>query len=149
MKHYEDDLVYRVVELLFEQRGEGKNRLKMEVIAGQLNKEFPKHPELTRESLYPLAEEAVRRGFVTLTPPVIKALRQKLVAKFPGLARTKVNVVETTGPADNARVAAVAADKALKALVRIAKAKGGRACGPGPGAGARHGGILPFPERPA
>ena len=135
MKHYEDDLVYRVVELLFEQRGEGKNRLKMEVIAGQLNKEFPKHPELTRESLYPLAEEAVRRGFVTLTPPVIKALRQKLVAKFPGLARTKVNVVETTGPADNARVAAVAADKALKALVRIAKAKGGEPVGLGLGPG--------------
>ena len=135
MKHYEDDLVYRVVELLFEQRGEGKNRLKMEVIAGQLNKEFPKHPELTRESLYPLAEEAVRRGFVTLTPPVIKALRQKLGAKFPGLARTKVNVVETAGPADNARVAAVAADKALKALVRIAKAKGGEPVGLGLGPG--------------
>jgi len=38
-----------------------------------------------------------------------KALRQELVAKFPGLARTKVNVVETIGPAGNARVAAMAA----------------------------------------
>jgi hypothetical protein len=135
MKHYEDDLVYRVVELLFEQRGEGKNRLKMEVIAGQLKKEFPQHPELTRESLYPLGEEAVRRGFIRLTPPVIKALRQKLVAKFPGLARTKVNVVETAGPADNARVAAVAADKALAALLRFAKAKGGEPVGLGLGPG--------------
>src|ERR1039457_5004780 len=101
MKHYEDDLVYRVVELLFEQRGEGKNRLKMEVIAGQLKKEFPEHPELTRESLYPLGEEAVRRGFVRLTPRVTKPRRQKLVAMFQGPAPTKINVLTPPDPADN------------------------------------------------
>jgi hypothetical protein len=76
------------------------------------------------ESLNPLAEKAFERGFLKLTPPVNKALRQRLDAKFPGLARTKVNVVEATGAGDNAKVAAVAAEKALKALVRIAKAKG-------------------------
>jgi len=135
MKHYEDDLVYRAVELLFQKRGEGRARLKMDVIAHQLKKEFPQHPELTRESLNPLAEEAFKRGFMKLTPPVNKGLRQRLVAKFPGLARIKVNVVETTGPGDNAKVAAVAAEKALKALVRIAKTKGGQPVGLGLGPG--------------
>jgi hypothetical protein len=35
-----------------------------------------------------------------LTPPVSRALRDVLVAKFPGLAAAKVNVVETSGPED-------------------------------------------------
>jgi DNA-binding transcriptional regulator LsrR (DeoR family) len=135
MKHYEDDLLYRAVELLFKRRGEGKNRLKMDVIAGQLKKEFPQFPELTRESLYPLVEEAVRRDIVRLTPPVSQALRDKLVQKFPGLAAAKVNVVETTGPDDNAKVAAFAAEKAFKALTRIARIKGGKPVGIGLGPG--------------
>ena len=131
----EDALVYRVVELLFEQRGEGRKRLKMEAIADQVSREFGEELALTRESLYPLVEEAVRRGFVRLMPPVNRALRQKLVQSFPGLAAAKVNVVETAGPDDNAKVAAVAAEKAFVALRRIAKAKGGKPVGIGLGPG--------------
>jgi DNA-binding transcriptional regulator LsrR (DeoR family) len=131
----DDDLVFRVAELLFQERGDGKKRLKMEAIAEQVEEEFGQNLELTRESLYPLVEEAVRRGFVRLTPPVSRAFRDKLVAKFPALAGAKVNVVETTGPDDNAKVAAVAADKAFAALVRIAKAKGGKPVGLGLGPG--------------
>jgi DNA-binding transcriptional regulator LsrR (DeoR family) len=131
----DSELVYRVVELLFKERGDRGARLKMEAIAGLVKEEFSQNLDLTRESLYPLVEEAVRRGFVRLTPPVSRAFRDKLVAKFPALAGAKVNVVETTGPGDNAKVAAVAADKAFAALVRIAKAKGGKPVGLGLGPG--------------
>ena len=132
---FETDLVYRVVELLFKERGKGGARLKMEAIAGRVKDEFGENLELTRESLYPLVEEAVRRGHVRLTPPVSRAFRDKLVQKFPALAGAKVNVVETTGPADNAKVAAIAADKAFTALLRLAKTKGGSPVGLGLGPG--------------
>ena len=133
---YEDALVYRVAELLFEKRGDGQARLGMKEIAEQVKQQFETDLELTRETLYPLVEEAVRRGIVRLTPPVSQALRDKMIAKFPGLAGTKVNVVETTGPADNVKVAAFAAEKAFKALARIAKAKGrGKPVGLGLGPG--------------
>lgn len=132
---FEDELLYRVVELLFVKRGQGDKRLKMEAIAEQVNDEFGQTEKLTRESLYPLVEEAVRRGIVRLTPPVSRVLRDVLVAKFPGLAAAKVNVVETSGPEDNSRVAALAAEKALAALVRIAKAKRGNPVGIGLGPG--------------
>ena len=128
MKHSElakcdDDLVYRAVELLFKERGQRGDRLKMDAIADLVKEEFGANLELTRESLYPLVEEAVRRGIVRLAPPVSRALRDKLLAAFPRLAAAKVNVVETTGPDDNAKVAAVAADKAFNALVRLARTK--------------------------
>ena len=70
-----------MAELLFQERGKDAKRLKMEAIAEQLEDEFGQNLELTRESLYPLVEEAVRRGFVRLTPPVSRAFRDKLVAK--------------------------------------------------------------------
>ena len=73
-KEFGDNLVYRVVELLFEKRGEGNERLKMEAIAAQVNEDFGLAHKPTRESLNPLAEEAVRRGFMKLTPPVSQAL---------------------------------------------------------------------------
>jgi hypothetical protein len=132
---FEDELVYRVVELLFEQHGEGDAPPKMEAIAAEVNEEFEPPLELTRQSLFPLAAEAVRRGMMRLVPPTSKALRDLLVAKFPGLAAAKVNVVLTSGPDDNARVAAFAADKALAALLRYSKARGGKPVGLGLGPG--------------
>ena len=133
---YQPELLYRAAELLFVKRGDGPTRLGMKQIAEQLKKEFGRVLEVTRETLYPLVEEAARRGIVRLTPPVSLALRNKLVEKFPGLAGAKVNVVETTGPEENTKVADLAAEKAFNALVRISKAKGrGKPVGLGLGPG--------------
>lgn len=131
----DDDLVYRVVELLFKERGQDGKWLKMEAIAKQVEEEFGENLELTRESLYPLVREAVRRKIVQLTPPINRGWRDQLVQKFPGLAGAKVNVVRTRGRDDTAKVAEVAAEKAFKALLRIAKAKNGEPVGLGLGPG--------------
>jgi DNA-binding transcriptional regulator LsrR (DeoR family) len=133
---YKDELLYRTAELLFLTRGEGPARLRMKEIAEHLKKQFGKHLNITRETLYPLVEEAVRRNLVRLVPPVNVALRRELIARFPGLAEEEIEVVETQGPQDNAKVPAVAADKALAALVRLAPNKPGGApvgLGLGPG----------------
>lgn len=132
---YTPELLYRTAELLFVKRGEGARRLGMKQIADLLNQQFGAHLKLTRETLYRLVEEAVRQNLVRLVPPVSVALREQLVAKFPGLAAEEVEVVETTGPSDNAKVAAMAAEKALAALVRIAEKKGGAPVGLGLGPG--------------
>jgi DNA-binding transcriptional regulator LsrR (DeoR family) len=128
-------LLYRAAELLFAERGQGRARLGMKEIAERLQKEFGKDLKITRETIYPLVEEAARQHLVRLVPPVELALRQQLVARFPGLAEDEVEVVETTGPDDNEKVAALAAEKALAALVRIAKTKPGEAVGIGLGPG--------------
>jgi hypothetical protein len=135
LEAFEDELVYRVVELLFGPHGDSDAPLKMEAIAAEVNKEFKPSLKLTRQSLFPLAAEAVRRKMMRLVPPTSKALRDQLVRKYPGLAAAKVNVVVTSGPDGNARVAALAAEKALAALVRYSKAKRGKPVGLGLGPG--------------
>ncbi len=134
-EQFADELVYRVVELLFDKQGQGKKRPKMDAIADQVNKEFGQPLKLSRQSLYPLVGEAVRRGIMRLVPPVSRVLRDDLVRKVPTLAADEVNVVATSGPDDGAKVAALAAEKALAALVRIAKAKAGKPVGLGLGPG--------------
>jgi DNA-binding transcriptional regulator LsrR (DeoR family) len=132
---YEPALLYRAAELLFVERGQGPARLRMKEIAELLKRQFGKHLKITRETLYPLVEQAVRQHLVRLVPPVNQALRQQLVARFPGLSEEEVEVVETTGQHDNAKVAALAAEKALAALVRIARSKPGQPVGLGLGPG--------------
>jgi len=82
-----------------------------------------------------LVEEAVRRGFVHLTPPVSRALREELVGRFPDLRGAEVDVVKTSGRRDTVKVAAVAAERAFDAVVRIARTKGGEPVGIGLGPG--------------
>jgi hypothetical protein len=134
---YEDDLVYRLVELLLDADASSKAPTKMEALASELNEQFKPHKDLTRQSLVPLAAEALRRRMIRLVPPVSKDLRDQLKAKYPGLARPKVNVVLTSGPEDGSRVAAFAADRALDALLRCSqqKQKQGKPVGLGLGPG--------------
>ena len=132
---YEDELVYRAVELLFDYDDNGDAPPKMEAIAAELNEQFKPPKELTRQSLVPLAAEALRRRMIRLVPPISEDLRNQLKAKYPGLARPKVNVVLTSGPEDNARVAAFAADRALAALLRYSQEKQGKPVGLGLGPG--------------
>jgi DNA-binding transcriptional regulator LsrR (DeoR family) len=134
-RKYHPALLYRAAELLFVERGQGRARLGMKEIAERLKKEFGKDLKITRETVYPLVEEAARLHLVRLVPPVDEALRQQLAARFPGLPEDEVEVVETTGQKDNEKVAALAAEKALAALVRIARTKPGEPVGIGLGPG--------------
>ena len=134
---YEDELVYRAAELLLDAEGNGDAHSKMEAMAAELNEQFKPHKDLSRQALLPLVAEALRRQMIRLVPPVSKELRDQLKAKYPNLARPKVNVVLTSGPEDNHRVAAFAADRALAALLRCSqqKQKQGKAVGLGLGPG--------------
>ena len=128
-------LLYRAAELLFSERQQDKPRLGMKEIAERLRKEFGQDLNITRQTLYPLVEEAAAQHLIRLVPPVDQALRRRLVARFPLLSEEEVEVAETTGRNDTAKVAALAAEKALAALVRIARTKPGRPVGIGLGPG--------------
>jgi len=132
---YPDELVYRVVEVLFEQQAKDDDPLRMKEIASLVEKEFGGQVRITRQALYPLVAAAVRRGFVRLTPPVNVALRDALVKQFRSLRAENVDVVKTTGPQDSVKVAALAAERAYAALVRIAREKDGKPVGIGLGPG--------------
>ena len=134
-KKFEPALLYRAAELLFVERSQPAGRLGMKEIAERLKQEFGQDLKITRETLYPLVEEAVRQHLVRLVPPVSQALRGELVKRFPGLAKEEVEVVETTGRDDNEKVSALAAEKALEALIRIAQTKAGKPVGIGLGPG--------------
>ena len=103
----DDAVVFRVAQLFLGARGAG---LSTSAIAEQVNREFPRQRELTREAVYPLIGEAVQRGFLKLVPPVNQQLADKVSAKYPNLATSALRVVETAGPHDNAKVAVVAAE---------------------------------------
>ena len=106
-------MLFRVAQLFMGERGEG---LTPTAIAEQVNHEFPRQRVLTRETIYPLIGEAVRRGFLKLVPPVNQQLADRVSAKYPNLQLCTLRVVETAGPHDNAKVAAVAAELALDHL---------------------------------
>ena len=128
----DDAVVFRVAQLFLGARGAG---LSTSAIAEQVNREFPRQRELTREAVYPLIGEAVQRGFLKLVPPVNQQLADKVSAKYPNLATSALRVVETAGPHDNAKVAVVAAELALDYLGEIMKAKKGPVVGIGLGPG--------------
>ncbi len=128
----DDAVVFRVAQLFIGERGEG---LTPTAIAKQVNQEFPRQKELTRERIYPLIGEAVRRGYVKLVPPVEEQLAARVRAKYPGLGPSILRVVETAGAHDNAKVAAVAAELALDHLGEIVKGKQSAVVGVGLGPG--------------
>jgi len=127
-----DALVFRVAELFLGERSQG---LSPSAIAAQVSSEFDLKPPLTREAIYPLIGEAVRRGFLRLVPPVDRQLAEQVAAKYPSLAPGSLRVVQTAGPHDNAKVAVVAAELALELLADVLKTKRGPEVGIGLGPG--------------
>jgi hypothetical protein len=128
----DDGVVFRIAQLFIGERGEG---LSPKEIAERVNREFPRQRELTREGIYPLIGEAVRRGFLKLVPPVSRQLAAEISARYPTLQSCVLRVVETAGKHDNAKVAAVAAEVALDHLGEIVRAKRGAVVGLGLGPG--------------
>jgi DNA-binding transcriptional regulator LsrR (DeoR family) len=128
----DDAVVFRVAQLFLGERSAG---ISPSAIAEQVTREFHRQPALTREAIYPLIGEAVRRGFLKLVPPVSQQLADRVSAKFPSLATSILRVVETAGPQDNAKVAVVAAELAMGHLAEIVKAKKSPLVGVGLGPG--------------
>ena len=112
----DDAVVFRVAQLFLGARNQG---LSPSAIAEQVSREFRGRRGLTREAIYPLIGEAVRRGFLKLVPPVSQQLAERVLAKYPSLESCTLRVVETAGPHDNAKVAVVAAEVALDHLGEI------------------------------
>jgi DNA-binding transcriptional regulator LsrR (DeoR family) len=128
----DDALVFRIAQLFIGERAENQSPTD---IAEQVTREFRRQPALTREAIYPLIAEAVRRGFLRLVPPISQQLAEKVSARYPNLQSCTVRVVETAGPHDNAKVAIAAADLALEHLGEITRAKKGQPVGLGLGPG--------------
>ena len=76
----DDALVFRVAQLFLGERGAGCSPSD---IADQVSGEFKRQPPLTREAIYPLIGEAVRRGFLRLVPPVDRQLTEQVSASTP------------------------------------------------------------------
>ncbi len=108
---YSDALVYRAAELFI------RDGMPTGPAADRLVEEFRPAKRITRESIYPLIAEAIRREFVRMTPPVNQTLARDLARKYP---RTVVaewtRVVEPGGKEDGDKVSAVAADLAIELL---------------------------------
>jgi hypothetical protein len=129
---YDDVVVFRVAQLFLDPEGGGGTA---KTIADRVNQEFPQHEALSRETVYPVIAEAVRRGYLKLVPPVDQQLAERVRGKYPSLAGSTLRVVETAGKGDIGKVATVAAGLALDHLGEIMRAKGKGEVGLGLGPG--------------
>ena len=116
----DDALVFRVAQLFIGQDEEG---LSPTAIAEKVNAEFRGERQLSREAIYPLIAEAVRRGFIRLVPPVNQQLVTDLLKRYPCLQACVVRVVETACKEDNGKVATAAAELAMQHLAEVAAVK--------------------------
>jgi len=80
-KNRDDDaLVFRIAQLFIGERAEN---LSPTDIAEQVTREFRRQPALSREMIYPLIAQAVRRGFIRLVPPISQQLVEQVSARYP------------------------------------------------------------------
>jgi DNA-binding transcriptional regulator LsrR (DeoR family) len=119
LQRSDDAVVYRAAQLFLGERGPA---LSPSRIAAQISSEFNLRIKLTREAIYPMISEAIRRGFLRLVAPVNQQLALRVRDKYPNLKGTTLSIVQTAGPHDNAKVAAVAADLALEHMRQIIQA---------------------------
>jgi DNA-binding transcriptional regulator LsrR (DeoR family) len=95
-------------------------------IAQWLNREFGRH-DITRERVYPLFWEALRRKFLFLQPPRERDLARRIAAlyeldRFQEAPET-LQVVNTRGPGVLRHVASVGADVVLSLIKRAGRRK--------------------------
>jgi DNA-binding transcriptional regulator LsrR (DeoR family) len=119
LRRSDDAVLFRAAQLFLGERSGG---LSPSDIARQISREFNLRPELSREAIYPMLGEAVRRGFLRLVPPVERELTERVRAQYPNLKASTLAVVQTAGQHDNAKVATVAAELALAHLQDIVQA---------------------------
>ena len=115
----DDAVIFRAAQLFLGDRALG---LSPSEIAARISDEFDLRPKLTREAIYPMISEAIRRDFLRLVPPVNQQLAERVRAKYPNLKGATLSVVQTAGRHDNAKVATVAAELALDHVKQISKA---------------------------
>ena len=104
-------------------------------VAESLAKEFNRS-DLTREKIYPLLWEALRRRFLIMNAPVENDLRRQLIEKFDldaHVNETKgdVAVVNVVGKNASQHVSATAADRIIKLIFQVQKEKEAKAIAEG------------------
>lgn len=139
IRNADDRLVYRVAQLFIAKRKQTDEEAKKEskplahYIADRISAEFPK-AKFTREMVWPLAGEAVNRGFLILVPPFELQMQQALRDKYPHLAQ-RLHVVHTANHLDNKKVSVAAAWIAREHVKKLASESGANALGLGLGPG--------------
>jgi hypothetical protein len=126
---WNDRVVYRVAELFLQ-------GVAVRDVASLVCDEFNLPADrMTREQVYPLLREAVRREFLSIVPRVEAELGEELIDRFK-LHRDEVTVVYTSSARANVKVAEQAASHVLDLLHKIGERKRepvGLGLGPGRG----------------
>lgn len=125
----DDELIFAVCNRFLSKYGKGETLTtdREERSAASISKwlrEERGRNDLSREKVYPLFREAVRRNFLHLQPPVENVLARRLIEHFH-LENTnrEISVVNVTGPETSQHVTSVAADKVIALIDRVAMEK--------------------------
>jgi len=118
-----DEIVFGICDRFL---GKGAGKVSLPAILDWLRRDMERK-DLTRERVYPLVREAVRRGFVLLQPPREQYLAQRLADAY-GLKEYKedsdrIQVVNTRGREAAQHVAEIGGDLLYSLVMDLAKQK--------------------------
>lgn len=120
-----DELIFAVCDRFLSNLEEsgGKKEKGVNAIAEWLQKTYNR-PDLSREKIYPLFREAVRRKILLLQPPVEQVMSDRLekcyqLADHPG----KISVVNVSGPSASSQVTSYAADQIINLIDSVFESK--------------------------
>src|SRR5664279_441148 len=75
LQRSDDAVIFRAAQLFLGDRAPGHSPSE---IATQISAEFDLRPKLTREAIYPMLSDAIRRDFLRLVPPVNQQLADRV-----------------------------------------------------------------------
>ena len=137
-----DEFVYAAVEKFFGQlenkasnsnatdREANSSKVNTRNAAEELSKQFNR--KVTRERIYPLLWEGLRRKFVTMNPPISENLQNQLAEKF-GLKDSdkEIRVVNVVGKDASTHVVHSTADYVVQLIERVQQEKNEKAADEG------------------
>ena len=117
---YLEDLVYAIAQKFFEDPNANK-------VADWVNGILEQRGDprrLTRQQVYPVVKEAIRRKYVIFNPPLEHALATN-IALYTKTTAERINVVKTYGPEGTDHLASSAASMMIELIKQVARGKGG------------------------
>ncbi len=120
-----DELIFAVCDRFLsnlEEPGDKKEK-GVNAIAEWLQKTY-KRPDLSREKIYPLFREAVKRKILLLQPPVEQVMTDRLREHYHLSNHAgKISVVNVSGPSASSQVTSYAADQIINLIDRVYESK--------------------------
>ena len=120
-----DELIFAVCDRFLSNLEEsgGKKEKGVNAIAEWLQKTYNR-PDLSREKIYPLFREAVRRKILLLQPPVEQVMSSRLESHYQlGDHPGKISVVNVSGPSASSQVTSYAADQIIYLIDSVFESK--------------------------